>query len=804
MVQSTGDRRRPVRVLAIRPGIAGGYACRLLADAGALVQVAVPAEGLWLQRWTPSGTPAAAGLLFRHLLGDAEQVAAAGAGLGAALAAADVVIIDRLGGGDAADSPAGAAAGAAGRAVVVDLSLFGCHVPAEPRPANEFSLQSATGSVGSRGIPGQRPIPAGGRLGEWAAGVLGAIAAVVGLSVRAVKGGAAGESSTRLDVSLLETMVGIYNPFEWLRTGFYDPPRDFGLWLDLPSVERTSDGWVGMSCITPDQWRAFVQLTGAHEFEGDKSLELMFGRRRLRDRFDEVCGRWLRAHTTQDVLAALAERKIPSTPVGNGQLLPELEQFRARGMYVTAPDGSYVAPASPVIIDGQRLSASRPGPLRDFPVGHGAAGPTAARSSAAGCGAAEAGTTDRDMPLAGLRVLDLGAFWAGPGCTQILGHLGAEVVKVEGVGRPDGMRLVAAHGRSVPHWYEYNAIYQGANAGKRAVAIDLGTPAGRELVLRLAAWADVVVENYPPDVMDRHGITYAELSRRNPRVVMVRMPAFGSTGPWRARRGYATTMDQVSGLSWVTGDEGGLPVGVKSFGDFNGAAHAAFAALAALARRASTGTGALVEVALAEATVAATADQVLEFSATGTLLSRTGSRRLDAAPQGIYRTGDDGWLALAVLDDAGWARLSAGFADDLPWPPGTYATLAERAAAAGEIDEAIAAMVAAAPAPETVKRLREIGVAAEVVRSTAWTDTDPDLVASGFMRRLDHPVHGPVHYTTLPFTVDGQRYGPQVPAPLYGADNDYLVRLGVVSAEELAELRAAGTVADEPGFGPGG
>jgi crotonobetainyl-CoA:carnitine CoA-transferase CaiB-like acyl-CoA transferase len=788
MTPSSPGQERPVRVLAMRPGIAGGYACRLLADAGASVRVVVPDSGLWLQGWTPSGTPAAAGLLFRHLLGDAGQVSADGPDVDAALAVADVVLIDRIDGGDPDSGLASALAVAAERAVVVDLSLFGSHQPAGPRPANEFSLQAACGSTGWRGIPGQRPIPAGGRLGEWAAGLFGAIAAVAGLAARAASG-----AGTRCDVSLFETMVAVYNPFEWLRTGFYDPPRDFGLWLDLPATERVSDGWVGITCITPDQWRALLQVTGGHEFEGDRSLELLLGRVSLRERFDEVCGRWLRAHTAEEVLTALAGHKIPSTPVGNGQTLPDMEHFQTRGMYVTAADGSYVAPASPIILDGQRLSATGPGPLRDFPPGQ-----TSIDHPAAGQGADGAARP----PLAGLRVLDLGAFWAGPGCAQILGNLGADVLKVEGVGRPDGMRLVAALGRGVPHWYEYNGIYQGTHAGKRTTAIDLDTTKGRELVMRLAASADVVVENYPAGVMDRHGITYAELSQRNPRLIMARMPAFGSTGPWRQRRGYATTVDQLSGTSWVTGESGGAPVGVKSFGDFNGSAHAALAVLFALARRASTGTGGEIEVALAEAALAATADQVLEFSATGTLLTRTGSRRADAAPQGIYRSGDDRWVALAVLDDTGWRRLTAEFAQVLPWCPGDYPTLAERSAAADEIDRGLAAAVLAAPAHTTVQRLRALGVAAEIVHSSAVTDEDPDLLASGFMRLLPHPVHGPIRCITLPFTMDGQRYGPGTSAPLYGADNDCLVELGVVSVPELAALRAAGTVADEPRFAP--
>lgn len=597
-----GPRTRQIRVAAIEPGIAGGYACRLLADAGAQISVLVPADGLWLQGWSTSGDPAAAGLLYRHLFDGAAEIPADGAEARAALDQADVVVVDRIRAGEPRADFASSLAGAGGP-VIVDISPFGAQKTENPRPANEFSLQGACGSMGWRGSPGQRPIAAGGRLGEWAAGAFAAIAAVAGLEARRTRDGGVVAA-----VSLFECMVCVFNSFEWLRTDFYDPPRDFGQWLDIPSVERVRDGWAGMTCITPAQWRAFVDMTGSEAFRDDPSLELLLGRVGLRERLDEVSGPWLRAHTADEVLAEATRRQIPCSPVGNGQTLPEFDHFRERGFYLPAPDGSFRRPASPLIVDGARLNGHGNAPLAQW------------RSLG---GTADSGAA----PLSGIRVLDLGAFWAGPGCAEILSSLGATVVKVEGVSRPDGMRLVAARDRSVLGWWEYGGIYHGANAGKKAVSIDLSSEQGHDLLLRMVASADIVVENFGAGVMERFGLTYEQLHDRNPRIVMVRMPAFGLSGPWRDRRGYATTMDQVSGVSWVTGDAGGPPLAAKSFADFNGSAHAAFAALLALARRAGTGAGMHVEVALAEACLAVTADQVIEYSGAGVLLTREGSRR---------------------------------------------------------------------------------------------------------------------------------------------------------------------------------
>jgi crotonobetainyl-CoA:carnitine CoA-transferase CaiB-like acyl-CoA transferase len=779
-VREIGGEARRIRVVAVQPGIAGGYACRLLADAGARVSVLVPAGGLWLQGWSTSGASAAAGLLYRHLFEGAVEVPAGAPEVPAVLAQADVVIVDRIRAAEGQADAATPVLPAVDGPVLVDISTFGAHQPASPRPGNEFSLQGACGSMGYRGWPGQDPIAAGGRLGEWAAGAFAALAAVAGLETRRVRA-----QGVACAVSLFECMACVYDPFEWLRTGFYDPPQDFGQWLDIPSVERVKDGWAGLTCITPAQWRAFVDMTDSEAFRDDPSLELLLGRVKLRERLDEVSGPWLRAHTAEEVLAEAAKRQIPCSPVGNGQTLLDFDHFRERGFYQSAPDGSFQRPASPVIIDGTRLNG------RDTPLAQWCALDRPADSVAD----AAAGS------LSGILVLDLGAFWAGPGCGEILNSLGATVVKVEGVSRPDGMRLVAPRGRSIPHWWEYNAIYHGANAGKKAVSIDLSTGRGRDLLLQLAASADVVVENFATGVMDRFGLTYEQLNQRNPRLVMVQMPAFGLSGSWRERRGYATTMDQVSGISWVTGDPSGSPVGAKSFGDFNGSAHAAFATLLALARRANTGKGAHIEVALAEACLAVTADQVIEYSAAGVLVTREGSRRRDAAPQGIYPARDGKWLAISVPSDQAWAAFVSAFDPELPGDPADYATREQRALAADDLDAAVQAVTARYDSAEAVRLLRASGVAAETVVSPSFVDEDPDLVASGFIRSLPHPIHGDLNYVTLPFTIDGARLGPTSPAPMYGEHNQLLVDKFNVRHRELEMLRSLGVVSDTPRFG---
>ena len=136
-------------------------------------------------------------------------------------------------------------------------------------------------------------------------------------------------------------------------------------------------------------------------------------------------------------------------------------------------------------------------------------------------------------PLAGLRVLDLTAFWAGPAGTHTLAALGADVVKVEGLQRPDGMRFSGTRPATEDLWWETGHLFQASNSGKRGVTLELSRPEARELALRLVAGADLVMENFSPRVLGNLGLEYDDLRAANPRVVVVRMPAFGLDGPWR-------------------------------------------------------------------------------------------------------------------------------------------------------------------------------------------------------------------------------------------------------------------------------
>ena len=364
---------------------------------------------------------------------------------------------------------------------------------------------------------------------------------------------------------------------------------------------------------------------------------------------------YMSTKTTAEALEEATTLRIPSGPVGNGATVTGFDHFVERGTFVENPSGRFVQPRVPY-----KISGIEPHPLTQAP----ALDASAAVPEWAGDRAepivvtGAASTDDAALPLAGIRVLDTTAWWAGPAATHMLACLGADVIKVESVSRPDLMRYTSTRRPPEDGWWEWGPLYHGANNTKRGITLDLTSPRGRELFERLLPTADVLLENFSPRVMDQFGLSWRAVQAANPNIVMVRLPAYGLDGPWRDRTGFAQTMEGITGMAWITGWDDGPPVLPRGACDPLAAMHAVFATLLALRDRAVSGDGHLVEVTMIEAALNAAAEQVVEYSASGELLGRHGNRGPVAAPQNLYPcAGDEEWLALAVATDAQWATL---------------------------------------------------------------------------------------------------------------------------------------------------
>jgi crotonobetainyl-CoA:carnitine CoA-transferase CaiB-like acyl-CoA transferase len=405
------------------------------------------------------------------------------------------------------------------------------------------------------------------------------------------------------------------------------------------------------------------------------------------------------------------------------------------------------------------------------------------------------------LAMADVKVLDLTCWWAGPAATALFGYLGADVIHVESIQRIDGMRPAAAgYFMAMPQWWERSGFFLDINVNKRGLTLNLADPRGVDLAKQLIAWADVVVENYTPRVIDNWGLGWDVVHATNPRAVMVRMPAYGLDGPWRDRVGFAQTMEAMSGLAWVTGLPDGPPMLPRGPCDPSGAMHAAFAIQVALAEVAERGEGVLVEAPLIESALNIAAEQVIEHSFSGTLLGRAANRTPGIAPQGVYPCrGEERWLAISVATDAQWAGLRSALGEP-SWMAGSGLDSYEgRREAADAVDEHLAGWAAGEDVAAAVERLIAHGVPAGEVTDFRTISTHPLFNARGFFETCEHPVAGTHQMPGLPLRWEGIDRWIRTPAPTLGQHNTEILS-GLLHLDEaaIAELTTAEVIGEWP------
>jgi crotonobetainyl-CoA:carnitine CoA-transferase CaiB-like acyl-CoA transferase len=377
--------------------------------------------------------------------------------------------------------------------------------------------------------------------------------------------------------------------------------------------------------------------------------------------------------------------------------------------------------------------------------------------------------------------------------------LGADVIKIESIQRPDGMRFGGIAPPTDPAWFEKGHLANAVNLGKRDVTLDLGSAEGRDLFLRLVATADVVVENFTPRVIEHFNLGYDVLRAAREDIIFVRAPAFGLDGPWRDRPGFAVTVEQASGLAWISGYIDGEPQIANGPIDPIAGAHAAFSVVAALDHRRRTGEGQLIEVPMIDVALTAASESLLEHDAYGHDLVRMGNRSANAAPQGVYGSEESGtWIALSIQTDAQWSALADLLGhDDLRAAP-DLKSLQGRVARHDELDTAIATWAAQRKRDEAIEQLTAAGVPAAPVLPPDRINEDPQMMARGFWQEITHRAIGTQPFSGMPFTREGAQWFAG-PAPFLGEHNDEVLggELGL-SADELDRLRAANVIGTRP------
>ncbi|MBK7951666.1 MAG: CoA transferase [Deltaproteobacteria bacterium] len=703
----------------------------------------------------------------------------------------------------AADSP---------QLVLLSLSPFGQTGPYRDWKGYDHNDYHLSGS-GHRycGRPDQMPLEQGTFLADFYGAIAGAAWALGAIYGRAVAGG-----GQWLDLSTAEllatTMVGGWNVPGFRRHGYVNKRTGIGLSGAPASILKCTDGHAWVFALEPGQWKGLAKVMGDPEWMGLEIFDDVWKRGAERDVVYPLIEEWTKQHSKWEVMELCQAAGSPSTAVmtvaefakhphivGRGFIgqtggqdgeapMPDLgAPFRPSkgrvGLARRAPHlGEHTQAA---LAEAERVQVVRE-PARRGAVALGAASSAGATGVSAGTAAGASGR----LPLEGVRVANFGWVWAGPMVGQVLGFLGADVIKVESRARIDIIRHVPPFEDPKPH-PERSLTQHNMWAGNGSVSLDLAKPEGRELAHALVRQCDIALENFGPGVAERFELRYADLCKVRPDLVMLSMPAAGHSGPLKNVRTYGNALASLTGLDSLTGYGPGDVIPFEQpMADAHNGVLGAYALLAALYQRRATGEGQLIELSQQEGLSHLIAPAFMDYMLNGRVGGPLGNRHplAQAAPHGVFPCdGDDQWIAIVVEDDAEWRALAAAI--DADWARAdAFATRAGRIA---ELD-ALHARLADWTRPQVMRplceKLQARGVAATPVLDVPGLANDPHFAARGTFVELENP-QGFRETLYAPYVKMSRSATRARPGPMIGQDNDRILKglLGL-SESRYAEL----------------
>lgn len=393
-------------------------------------------------------------------------------------------------------------------------------------------------------------------------------------------------------------------------------------------------------------------------------------------------------------------------------------------------------------------------------------------------------------PLSGLRVVELGQLLAGPFCGQLLGDLGADIIKIEDPGKGDPLRQ---WGRQRPQGQSLWWSVVGRN--KRSVTLNLRESACQDIVRDLISAADILVENFRPGTLERWGLGYDTLAELNPRLIMVRVSGFGQDGPYSQRPGYGAIGEAMGGLRYVVGDPSTPPsrMGI-SIGDTLAAMFATIGALAAVREREVSGKGQVVDSAIYEAVLGVMESLVPEWQVSGYQRERTGAILPNVAPSNVYPTQDGKWVLIAANQDTVFTRLADAMGRPELAVDERYSTHGARGTNQAELDELVAEFTSTWPAEELETLLIENAVPVGKIFRPVEMLADPQFQARESITEVTHPVLGQVSMQNVFPKMSRSNGQVRWAGPELGQHTDEVLTEMGISTSDLEVLREKGLV----------
>lgn len=808
-----------VRVLELASGIAGPFCARLFADQGAeVMKVEAPGMGDETRAFGPfpggRPDPEASGTFFflntdkRSLVLDPD-LPADRQRLEDLLGEADILVV---GGPCAAADPLSrfgwteeAVCARHPELVSIWLSPFGRTGPLARWKGYDLNAYHFS-ACGARycGRSDGEPLEHGTFSADFFAGYAAAAWGLACLLGRDRIGG-----GQRLDVASAEILaalfVGALNVGGYAQDGRFDRRTGgAGMGLAAPAgIVACRDGHVLVIALEKAQWRGLRAAMGDPDWARPEIFDDMWERGRNADLIYSLIGEWASGRSKEEIMALCQANGCPATAVYTMADLADHPHLAARGALVDVEHpklGRVRTLGAPIRLADRPVAPRRGAPLLG---GQGRAGFDARaeparflrRSRARGSEAAPLATEGPALPLAGIRVANFGWGIVGPTAGQLLGFLGADVIKIESRARPDIQRTIPPFWNGVPdpdRSIQNHAFW----AGNRSITLNLKTEEGCALARDLVDRSDVVIENFGQGVMDRFGLGAASLCTRDPRLVFASLSSTGQDGPLAGLRTYGNSLASLAGLDAITGDIGGrLQAMENAYADPLGGVVGAFAILLALADRERSGRGQHVDYAQLEGVMQLVGPTFLDHVLNGRVGGPLGNRHPVAAgaPHGVFPClGIDRWIAIAVLTDAEWAGLVEAMGRPA-WAGGAeWTRSAGRVAATERLHSALAAWTRGFERDALAERLQGFGVAASPVCDVSDLLDHPHYRARGTFVEALHPLG--FRETIYGAYVKCSRTQPRIrPGPSIGQDNEAVFRglLGLSAAryEDLVARR---------------
>ncbi len=765
------------RILQQGSGVALDYCGKIFADFGADVVKLEPLGGDPLRTMPPVLANGESGL-FAWLNTNKKSVTETPANLDALLPGADVLLTERTRPDLTAKYP--------GLAVTA-IDWFGENGPYSNFAGTESVARALAGLVALTGPAEGPPILATECHQGPIAGLAAFVATASGLFGRdnGARTFAVSIHETAVNVAEYEAAVAWDAGKSRARPGINRFGRNYPV-----GIYETKQGLIGVTIVTPGQWRGICEMLGMPDLAKEKRFSLNTDRLAASKEIDALFQPVWATKTAEQWFELALRYKLPMAVVPTMEELLEQSVHRERGAFVPVRigDEAFEAPRLPQMLTATPPLSGGTAPFagEDHPLWSVPAGPKPIAQAQPGTGA-----------LKGLRIIDLTMGWAGPTAARHLGELGAEIIKVEACQYPDWWRGTDLRASFIAEQkYEKIPWFQLMNRNKLDVTLDLANPEGVALLKQLVATSHAVIENYSADVLRKLGLDYTVLKDVRPGLVMLSMPAFGSGNAWSDCRAYGSTLEHASGLPTLTGAANHPPVmNQTAYGDPIGGFNAAAAIITALLHQQRTGQGQNIDISQVECMLPLVAPSLIEQSALGYTSPRIGNRHRVHVPHGAFRcAGDDRWVAIAVCDDAQWRAACAV----LQRPDLAALTADERRAREDELDAIVAAWTRDRDADDVMNTLQAAGVAAGVVRLPGDLDRDPHLVARGFWHRMDRPFIGPHWQSSAAWREGPNAYPVRRVAPTLGQDNESILTgmLGLTQADlvRLAAVDIVGTV----------